>query len=196
MSPNPFPGPQPYRAADRARFYGRDAAVKKLCNRILARPATTVFGASGAGKSSLMQAGVIPALSDAHGLRVVRVDAWPREKEPLPWLVDAMRDQLSLGTLPAHEGPREALEHAIDLAERRSDRAILIYLDQVEQLFVEEHGEEEMQALLLGLDWLIRTRGRDLHLVLCLREDYLGRLREWTRARAELSAHDFRVGPL
>ncbi|WP_437618178.1 nSTAND1 domain-containing NTPase [Sorangium sp. So ce1151] len=196
MIRNPFPGPQPYRAADRARFFGRDALSRKLANQVLARPATTVFGPSGAGKSSLMEAGVLPALEDSDGLRVVRVDAWPGDKAPLPWLGAAMFDMLSLGALPENRSPLEALEDAIDLAERRSDRPILIYLDQVEQLFVSEHSEEEMNALLQGLDGLIQARHQDLHLVLAIREDYLGRLRDWTREQAELSAHSFRVGPL
>ena len=83
---NPFPGPQPYRAADRDRFFGRDILVKKLANQLMARSATTLFGPSGAGKSSLVQAGVIPKLQETHDFQVVRVDGWPSEERPLSWL--------------------------------------------------------------------------------------------------------------
>lgn len=196
MSANPFPGPQPYRAANRARFFSRDALLKKLANQVLARPATTLFGPSGAGKSSLMQAGVIPALEDSDGLRVVRVDAWPSDQAPLPWLVDTMLTALDLGALPGQTGPVEALEAALTWAERRSDRPILVYLDQVEQLFITDHPEEERRALLDALDGMLHPRHQDVHLVLSLREDYLGPLRDWARERTELLAHGFRVGPL
>jgi len=197
MSENPFPGPQPYRAADRSRFFARDAFVKKLANQVLARSATTVFGPSGAGKSSLMQAGVIPVLQDSDDVRVVRVDAWPANEAPLPWLVSQIFIDFRLGPVPEGKTSLETLEEAIDLTGRRSDRSILIYLDQIEQLFVAERAPDEMQALLQGLAWLIHTdREQDVHVVLSLREDYLGRLRDWTRERPELSAHGFRVAPL
>jgi ABC-type transporter Mla maintaining outer membrane lipid asymmetry ATPase subunit MlaF len=61
-SKNPFPGPQPYRAVDRHRFFGRDEVAWTLADSILAQRCVTVFGPSGAGKSSLMQAAVIPSL--------------------------------------------------------------------------------------------------------------------------------------
>src|SRR5690242_18544591 len=125
MSQNPFPGPQPYRAADRARFFARDAIVKKLANQVLARSATTVFGPSGAGKSSLMQAGVIPAIEDSDDVRVVRVDTWPTNEAPLPWLVGTMFSHFDLGMVPEGKTALETLESAIDLAAERSDRAIV-----------------------------------------------------------------------
>jgi hypothetical protein len=74
MSGNPFLGPQPYRAADRARFFGRGDVTRKLSNHILAYPCITLFGPSGSGKSSVMQAGVIPLLVDTHDSRVVYID--------------------------------------------------------------------------------------------------------------------------
>ena len=65
MSTNPFPGPQPYRATDRNRFFGREDMVYALKGAILARRCVTVYGPSGAGKSSLTQAAVLPALVEA-----------------------------------------------------------------------------------------------------------------------------------
>jgi hypothetical protein len=124
--------------------------------------------------------------------------------------VDAIKQGLELGIRPdnntdgfQHENNKnqiesslEALKEAITLAERRSERAILIYLDQLEQLFVAKQSEANMKALLAGLNWLTESRSQELHLVLSIREDYLGRLRDWTRDRPALSAHGFRVGPL
>lgn len=197
MSTNPFPGPQPYRAADRNRFYGRDVLIKKLANQILARSATTVFGPSGAGKSSLLQAGVIPALEDSDDIRLVRVDAWPAGETPLPWLVNTIATDLELGSQVQTQASVEALQETIDLAGRQSDRPMVVYLDQFEQVFLADHTEQALKDLLDGLTWLIRRKqNRELHLVLSLREDYLGRLRDWTRDKPELTAHGFRVGPL
>ena len=53
-------------SADRALFHGRDDLARALAERILAHRCVTVYGPSGSGKSSLMQAAVIPALVEAH----------------------------------------------------------------------------------------------------------------------------------
>jgi WD40 repeat protein len=193
---NPFPGAQPYRSEDRERFYGRGPLVKKLVNQVLACASTTVFGPSGAGKSSLMQAGVIPALQKFRDIRIVRVDAWPTKEPLLPWLVNEIFTDFDLGPAPKEKPALEALEEAIDLAARRSDRLMLFYLDQIEQIFLSERSAEELETFLRGLTWLIDEAPGDVHLVLSLREDYLGRLRDFTRERPELSANGFRVAPL
>ena len=41
---NPFPGPQPYRGSDRARFYGREAVARRLASTILAHRCVALFG--------------------------------------------------------------------------------------------------------------------------------------------------------
>ncbi|WP_437996002.1 hypothetical protein WMF26_33085 [Sorangium sp. So ce185] len=195
-SANPFPGAQPYRVADRHRFFGREALVAKLAHQLLAHPSTTLFGPSGAGKSSLMQAGVIPRLEETHDFQVVRVDGWPPGEAPLPWLARALFDDLELGAPPPDLSPIEALDHAIVLAERRSEQPILIYLDQIEQLLFPERSEAEAEALIDGVHRLARAPIQGLQIVLSLREDYLGRFRDRARDRKELLAHGFRLGPM
>jgi WD40 repeat protein len=193
---NPFPGPQPYRCADQDRFLGREQLTRKLVNRILAHPCVTLFGPSGAGKSSLMQAGVIPVLMEAHGFRTVRVDAWLREESPLERLAQAMFTELDLGARPGGMGPREALDEALRLAEQRSERPILIYLDQLEQLLLPGRSPVETGGLLEGLEALARMPIRGLQVVLSLREDYLGRFRDRARALRFVLDQGFRLGPL
>jgi WD40 repeat protein len=193
---NPFPGPQPYRAADRDRFFGRKAVSRRLLNRILAVPCVTLFGPSGSGKSSLMQASVIPLLVEEHGFRVVRVDGWLAGEAPLPWLVQSMSVQLDLGPLPKELNPRERLAEALRLAERRSGRPLLIYLDQLEQLLLPERSLVELHELFDALEVLALAPVRGLQLVLALREDYLGRFRDQARGNRGLLDSGFRLGPL
>ncbi len=193
---NPFPGPQPYRSADRHRFHGREALVQKLANQLLARPCTTIFGPSGAGKSSLMQAGVIPFLEETLDFRIVRVDAWPPHQAPLSWLVRTIFTDLELGTAPVDKPALEALDQAMVLADERSEQPILLYLDQLEQLLFSDRPEDEAESLLAGVNRLARVQRPALHIALSLREDYLGRFRDRARDRKELLAHGFRVGPL
>ncbi|HEX5752251.1 MAG TPA: hypothetical protein VFZ09_38925 [Archangium sp.] len=123
---NPFLGPQPYRASDRSRFFGREDSTRKVVQGILAWPCLLLFGPSGAGKSSLMQAGVMPLLEEKHGFRLVRVGAWLSGDAPLEWLVHAMYEDLALGPVPRGVSAHEALDEAVRQAKRRSDRPVLL----------------------------------------------------------------------
>src|SRR4030095_10476000 len=58
----PFLGLFAFHPEDREFFFGREALVQKLVKRIRQYPFLVVMGASGAGKSSLVMAGLIPAL--------------------------------------------------------------------------------------------------------------------------------------
>jgi len=165
-------------------------------NRILAHPCVTLHGPSGAGKSSLMQAGVIPRLKQEHDFRGVSVDGWPAGEAPLPWLVRAMFAQLELGEVPADLPAAEALELAVELAEERSERPVLIVLDQLEQLLLPGHAVEATEEFLEGVDALARKTSQKLRIVLSLREDYLGRFRDTARGWRTLLEGGFRLGPL
>jgi WD40 repeat protein len=60
--PCPYPGMLPFREADAARFFGRDAEVAEMVERLRLHRFLAVIGPSGTGKSSLVLAGLIPTL--------------------------------------------------------------------------------------------------------------------------------------
>lgn len=61
--PNPYVGPRPFGQAEQDRFFGRDEEIAVLEGLVLARRVTLLYAQSGAGKSSLLQAGLIPSLT-------------------------------------------------------------------------------------------------------------------------------------
>ena len=63
---NPYRGLHPFAAADRALFFGRNAEVRAVVERLRAEPFVLVAGDSGVGKSSLCLAGVLPQIGRAH----------------------------------------------------------------------------------------------------------------------------------
>jgi hypothetical protein len=192
---NPFPGPRPYRSDDRHRFFGREELARRVTSAILVHRCVVLSGPSGAGKSSLMQAAVLPRLEEAHDFRAVRVDGWPAGRPALEWLADAMFEALKLGAPPPSTPPAEAIAGAIERASRRSDRPIVIYLDQLEQLLLPGRSAH-IDAVVACADDLAERPLRGLGLVLSLREDYLGRLRDRARGRWRLLDHGLRVGQL
>jgi hypothetical protein len=62
MTDSPFVGPRPFETEDRDRFFGRTRELEELFSLIIAHRAVLVYAQSGAGKTSLLKAGVIPRL--------------------------------------------------------------------------------------------------------------------------------------
>src|SRR5207302_7019045 len=56
----PYPGLIAFGPEDAARYFGRDAVVADLIERLRGHPFVAVIGASGSGKSSVLRAGVGP----------------------------------------------------------------------------------------------------------------------------------------
>jgi len=164
---------------------------QELADAVLANRVLTVFGPSGAGKSSLLQASLIPTLGHGLGLRCVTVDAWPPEQVlslgPVSLLVAGLVDQLGLGELATGD-----LEEAVELAFYNSSRPVLLVLDQLEQLLV-QHEREVLEDFILQLARLDAIRDGVLHILLALREDYLGRWSAMLAPYPHLSRHSFRV---
>jgi ABC-type cobalamin/Fe3+-siderophores transport system ATPase subunit len=59
---NPWPGLATFTEEQSAYFFGRDAEARELTRRLERKTLTILFGQSGLGKSSLLQAGVFPRL--------------------------------------------------------------------------------------------------------------------------------------
>jgi formylglycine-generating enzyme required for sulfatase activity len=71
---NPFPGLRPFRTAEAHLFFGRDGQAEDLIQRLMKTHFLGVLGNSGGGKSSLVRAGLIPALH--RGRRQEQVSDW------------------------------------------------------------------------------------------------------------------------
>ena len=70
MSDSPFVGPRPFEKEDSDKFFGRTRETEELLSLIIAHRAVFVYAQSGAGKSSLLRAGVIPRLLE-RGYKVL-----------------------------------------------------------------------------------------------------------------------------
>jgi hypothetical protein len=60
----PYVGPRAFSREESQRFFGRDRESDDLFSLVLAHPVVLVYSASGAGKSSLLNAGLTPLLED------------------------------------------------------------------------------------------------------------------------------------
>ena len=58
--PNPYIGPRAFQTGE--KLYGRERELRELLNFLLSQRIVLLYSPSGAGKTSLVQAGLIPSL--------------------------------------------------------------------------------------------------------------------------------------
>ena len=199
---SPYRGLEAFREEDADLFFGREQDVARLIERLRTGRFVAVLGASGSGKSSLVQAGLLPAL---------RRDAVPgsgewRVLEILPGARPLAALAGQLAHLPGAGAPSAADlaadERALDMAAARAlegrppDERVLVYVDQLEEVFTLCHDEGERAAFLGNLVYAATIPGGRTVVVATMRADFYHRLAEHPEARALIADHQVLVGPL
>ncbi|HVE85903.1 MAG TPA: serine/threonine-protein kinase, partial [Myxococcales bacterium] len=175
---NPYRGLQPFEAEHRALFFGRRRSVASVLDRLRGEPFLALAGDSGVGKSSLCLAGVLPAveeglLGDGRTWRAVRM---------VPGRSPCTALAAALG--PASGVPEAELEALLReggqpfvrrvRAQLRSDRGLLLYVDQAEELLTLSSPQDAalvaaaLEPLAAGLP--------GIRLLASVRSDFLTRL--------------------
>jgi hypothetical protein len=139
---NPYLFLQPFGFTDRARFFGRDDEIAELFQRVTYSAITFLSGNSGTGKTSLLKAGLTPALlKQKHLPLMVSVNSEPLEasikKELLP-NIDAMP---FLKTISLTEFIRMVTSALPD------GKMLFVLTDDFEEFFNDQvHAESERNA--------------------------------------------------
>ena len=151
---------------DALLFFGREREVAAVAANVLASRLTVLYGPSGVGKSSLLNAGVARALRESpEGHRVAQLDSWVEDR------ADELR------------------------AVRKAAAAGYVYviLDQFEEYLL-YHGLEG--PLSDALPELLRRPGLRVNVLLALRDDTLAELDEFTGRIPELFGNLLRLDRL
>ena len=150
---SPYRGLLPYGRDHEAVFYGRERLTAELAGKLAGTPIVMLTGGSGTGKTSLLQAGLVPTL--ARGVQVPGSSSWPvvslsATARPLADLAAglaalgggdpaAIRQMLAEAPGEAHLLVREILLAAGDPA-----RLVLI-IDQFEQVFAADGQDARLE---------------------------------------------------
>ncbi len=98
---HPWPGLAPYDESSSQFFFGRTEEARELLRMVRLAPLTILYGKSGLGKTSLLQAGFFPLLRAAHYLPIrLRLDYSPSAALP-PMQLAAKKFQAALTTAQA-----------------------------------------------------------------------------------------------
>jgi serine/threonine protein kinase/formylglycine-generating enzyme required for sulfatase activity len=175
---NPYRGLAPFEAEHRSLFFGRDADIRAVLDRLRRQPLVLVAGDSGVGKSSLCRAGVVPRVAAGaldESREITTVTLWPGHR-PLEALAAALAPLLgkkeaelatTLAETPGYLG--QALREAY-----QGRRGLLLFIDQLEELItLAEPDQAARFAAILGELALPSTGVRVL---LAIRGDFLTRV--------------------
>jgi WD40 repeat protein/tRNA A-37 threonylcarbamoyl transferase component Bud32 len=181
----PFKGLASFEPVDADYFFGRERLVAELVARLVGAGFLGIVGPSGSGKSSVLRAGLLPALAGgvlpgSEGWRRLLLRPGERPLDELRRvLVSGAKDPLAeaLDTLP--EGAR-----------------LLLAVDQLEELFTACRSDAERAAF---ADTLARAAadpdGRAV-VVVALRADFYGRIAAHSKLAELLGANQVLVGPM
>ena len=183
----PFVGLVPYREEDAEFFFGRDEETRIVTGNLRASRLTIVYGGSGVGKSSLLQAGVIRDLHERvlanlktpaarAPFAVCSFSAW--RDDPLRALVQEIWRAAVEATggedLPAWQ-PGQPLLDALRGWTTRV-RTLLVVLDQFEDYFLYHPDDDGPDTFADAFPRIVNDVNLRVHFVLAIREDSWAKL--------------------
>jgi WD40 repeat protein len=192
---NPFPGLRPFTFDESHLFFGREGQSDALLTRLCRRRFVAVVGTSGSGKSSLVRAGLLPALYG--GFMTPAGSSWRVAvlrpgNDPMGNLALALNapdvlgagneDPVVHGTLIETTLRRSTLGlvDTVQQARLLSYENLLIVVDQFEELFrfrqllKRESADDEATPFVKLLLEATRQHKVPIYIVLTMRSDYLG----------------------
>jgi len=197
----PFRGLAPFTERDAAVFYGRDAEIAGFLERLREEPVLPLVGASGAGKSSFVQAGIVPRLREQGGWLFIQVRPGPRPFVALArgFIGSSERAAAAVGDGQAGSAARSAADavtlgseldaepNRLSLWLRRladAERArIFLYVDQLEELYTLVDDASVRARFMRAICAAADDRDDPIRVTFTLRDDFVARLADDRVAR-------------
>ncbi|HOT91993.1 MAG TPA: hypothetical protein PLJ78_07885 [Anaerolineae bacterium] len=188
MKNNPYVGPRPYERDDAPKFYGRNREARDLLALLLAERVVLFYAKSGAGKTSLLNAQIIPSL-EKEGFRVLPVARVSSDLPPGVTYADVGNifvGSVLMSLAGADVPPERWCGHTLtaflqELCQRPDDEGeddmpFLLIVDQFEELFTahREHWQDAEGFFIQIRDALEALPG--MGVLFAMREDYVAEL--------------------
>ncbi len=148
-SPNPYVGPYPFTATD--ALFGRDTETRQLLSRLIADRVVMMYSPSGAGKTSLIQASLLPRLREmgflVRPLIRINLDLSPGKNNHNRYLLSAMTSVRGV-TGPGHMAIDGIGSSFADYLEQISDRGAdhkveVLVFDQFEEILTLDPTDDD-----------------------------------------------------
>ena len=175
---SPWKGLAPFEdsSLDVRLFFGREREVEIACANLMATRLTVLFGATGVGKSSLLRAGVMPRLRvvGPEGSAAALVSTWTGD--PVEAVAVAVREAVSATLGHRVDDPGGPLVERVRSWTDELGGELYLVLDQLEEEFLYHPDENGPGSFVDEFPRLVTERGLQVHVLIGIREDALGRL--------------------
>ncbi len=193
--PCPYKGLASYQPEDATYFCGRESLVDTLIKRLNRQPILVVGGPSGSGKSSLVRAGLIPAVNKGAlpGSEKWRILLFTPGVDPL----GELHYQLYKGVKePEHslEELRKNPALARHLGENQAP--VLLCIDQFEELFTLCQNKKDQQVFIEALSAFLDPADTQAHLVIAVRADFYANCAMFPWLASKITDNQVLVGPM
>jgi len=199
----PYMGLFYFDESDAELFFGREKLTTSLVQRLLSgleadHRFLTVIGASGSGKSSLVRAGLIPALRWRKESSGWLVHVMTPTAHPLEALAEVFNGHgKTQAVVEEFAGTVQGLYKTLDrLAENAGAEHTLLVIDQFEELFTLCRNEDEQHAFVENvLTAALQPNGKAL-VVIAMRADFYAHCAQFDLLRKAVSSHQEYIGPM
>ncbi|BCB74768.1 helix-turn-helix domain-containing protein [Phytohabitans flavus] len=189
---SPYPGLAVFQPEDAELFFGRGVVVDELVRRLRQRRFLAVFGPSGVGKSSVVRAGMVPAVGGpvvvftpgAHPMAGLAVHLARHAGVPAGGLLDELREDPTRASLAVRQGLDDA-SPGVDL---------LVVVDQFEETFATCADPAERTDFVAALLAMCREPNGRARVVLAARADHYARFAEHPQLLAALADAQVLIG--
>jgi hypothetical protein len=178
-SRRPFVGLVPFDEGAAGMFCGRTAEMRQSVARLEQQSILVVTGASGVGKSSVVQAGLFPELR-RQGWQVTTMRPG---REPLDNLAGALQELSGTGSAPLRRALADSLRRQPELlrttlmesAEANGSR-VAVFIDQFEELYTQGTNKRVRGLFLRCLLEAAKDPRSAIRIILSMRSDLLDNL--------------------
>ena len=196
-----YPGTRPFadNEVEQKLFFGRDREIHELLHQILSTNLLVLYGKSGLGKTSLLQAGIYPRLREDNFLPL-KIRLNDQKQKPLDLFFQSIDEQCQNDDIDYTSGERTSLWEffkTVLFLRGESLQLPVLVIDQFEELFTLQDdsrraviAQELADLTSTRLPEKIRAKRRageqlaysdrppEVKIILVLREDYYGILQE------------------
>ncbi|MDZ8070747.1 MAG: caspase family protein, partial [Nostoc sp. DedQUE08] len=168
----PYQGLKAFEAEQKQFFFGRKQVVRKILGKLAQKPFVPIIGASGSGKSSVVQAGLIPELDDRVWQILPPIKPGFQPLQELRAILKAFfpgarKEKLLWELITNEPNPLPViLEHLTGA------KKFLLVVDQFEELFTVSVAEQKQRFIEL-LTQVVEITDSRLKVVITMRSDFL-----------------------
>ncbi len=195
----PYKGLAAYQPEDAEFFFGREALIDELVRRLQQHRVLTIGGASGSGKSSLLRAGLIPAIQAGalSGRENWQTALFTPGRDPMAelyfqatgtpsrgGLTVSFDDFVARPTMARHLGWKDGAEHPLVLC-----------IDQFEELFTLANATQRDQFI-SAISAMTDPADSKIRIVIAVRADFYGHCAHVPWLAEHITHNQVLVGPM